>query len=64
MTTSNDIVNNTFHGLTKREYFAAQALMGILSNHGNKEKHNNDHVEHAVFYADRLIAALNNKGSF
>lgn len=43
------------HGLTKREYFAAAALNGLLAG-----KYNPLEVEKvAVEFADLLIAALN-----
>ncbi len=44
-------------GLTKREYFAAMALQGLLAN---EYLSSTDRVEaHAVEHADRLIEALN-----
>jgi len=43
-------------GLTKREYFAAMALQGILSS---ERGGNNGTVEAAVAHADLLIEALN-----
>lgn len=42
-------------GLTKREYFAAMALQGILANGGN----NYYTIEAALYEADRLIEGLN-----
>ena len=49
--------NNPLYGLTKREYFAAMAMQGMLSNTGiNTESH----VAHyAVEFADALIERLN-----
>ena len=44
-------------GLTKREYFAAMALKGILSQDDSRPS---DAATWAVEYADALIAALNN----
>ena len=44
-------------GLTKREYFAAIALQGILSQDDNGPT---DAATWAVEYADALIDALNN----
>lgn len=46
-------------GLTKREYFAAMALQGILGNptSGNLK----DCIAEAIDAADLLIAALNEK---
>jgi hypothetical protein len=43
-----------YQGLTKREYFAAMALQGLLAN-PNISVVTSD----AVLYADRLIAELN-----
>lgn len=46
-----------FHrGLTKREYFAAMALNGLLSNNIDD---GSDIVKSAVYYADSLIEKLN-----
>lgn len=44
-------------GLTKREYFAAIALQGLLSNTNNRR--NPIHAKEAVRLADALIKALN-----
>lgn len=49
-------------GLTKREYFAAMALQGILANSGNHVDGMGDeeaHTKRAVGYSDALIEALN-----
>lgn len=52
---------STVDGLTKREYFAAMALQGILANYfkecplGSMEEMAKD----AVMIADRLIEAIN-----
>lgn len=44
-------------GLTKREYFAAMAMQGLLAN---EYLSSTDRLEkHAVEHADRLIKALN-----
>lgn len=43
-------------GLTKREYFAAMALTGILSDGGDRYS---ICAEYAVIAADALIHALN-----
>jgi hypothetical protein len=50
--------NQTFGstGLTKREYFAAIALQGILSQHDSRPTYT---ATLAVEYADALIDALN-----
>ena len=45
-------------GLTKREYFAAKALQGILSDHTRSL--GKDIAIDAVKMADHLIKALNN----
>jgi hypothetical protein len=47
-------------GLTKREYFAAIAMQGLLSNYHNN---NNPYysARDAVNFADELIKALNNE---
>lgn len=54
-----------FGGLTKREYFAAKALQGLLSiydNNGNDLVPNNSNVKYmaklAVSAADALLAEL------
>jgi hypothetical protein len=49
-------------GLTKREYFAAVALLGLLSDrHENQALswNENDYTNYAVQIADKLINALN-----
>ena len=53
-------------GITKREYFAAQALMGLLADHNNgNTTHINSassvasYAKCAVQCADALIAELN-----
>lgn len=43
------------HGLTKREYFAAMAMQGLLAN----DTHYALMTEKAVHYADMLIEKLN-----
>jgi hypothetical protein len=52
MTKPNDPVIGQFHGLTKREYFAAMAMQGFLA-HGYGCSIN------AVLAADALIKELN-----
>jgi hypothetical protein len=49
--------NNNYisNGLTKREYFAAMALQGLLSNNNNYVYS----VKSAVEFADDLIEELN-----
>jgi hypothetical protein len=48
-------------GLTKREYFAAMALQGVIAGDSNHNflKDQQYPAEHAVGLADALIAALN-----
>ena len=46
------------YGLSKREYFAAKAMQGILSSRGLQEALNQDRIaweDCAVEYADRLL---------
>jgi hypothetical protein len=56
-------------GLSKREYFAAQALKGILSGSSVFESEDpfriytpRERADAAVLHADELIAALNGEG--
>ena len=46
------------YGLTKREYFAAKAMEGLLAN-PNVEMNWNPLAKESVAQADALIAALN-----
>ena len=46
------------HGLTKREYFAALAMQGMLSN-GTFEMVNKEITEKAIAISDALIEELN-----
>jgi hypothetical protein len=59
-TQPNDSIHNSEQGpqdgLTKREYFAAMAMQGILSQHDSRPSYT---ATLAVEYADALIAALN-----
>ena len=51
------------NGLTKREYFAAAALQGLLADPDTTEQLSTaDVVEVAVHAADALIEALNEDG--
>lgn len=66
MTKANDLafpvyVQNHLHvGLSKREYFAAMAMQGIISNHGMIDSTNWDWLsEQSVNAADALMNALN-----
>ena len=45
-------------GLTKREYFAAMAMQGILASN-RTQKTETSLSKLAVYYADALIKALN-----
>ena len=65
-TEANDPINpvgsehySSFRGLTKREYFAAMAMHGILSNPESKLSLVKNVVESSVFCADELIKELN-----
>jgi hypothetical protein len=52
-------INSAQYGLTKREYFAAMAMQGMLSNqHGYFLEHDKL-SEYALSYADALIKELN-----
>lgn len=54
------IQDTEFDGLTKREYFAAQALKGLLSTKHPDFEYNSAEVSRvAVEHADSLIKALN-----
>jgi hypothetical protein len=55
------LIGDTFcEGLTKREYFAAQALSGLLSKEGTASADRiNNFARYAVEYADALINRLN-----
>ena len=72
MTNPNDFVSPSTHqnsdgthdfninkGLTKREYFAAMALQGILARGFNPDLFEKNGSEIAVNWADALINALN-----
>jgi hypothetical protein len=47
-------------GLTKREYFAAMALQGLLANPFLTETHDETIAMTCIDAADALIKALNN----
>ncbi len=50
---------NIYTGLTKREYFAAMAMQGLLSNHMMIDTTNYEWIaEHSIGYADALLEAL------
>ena len=49
-----DLPNN---GLTKREYFAAMALQGMLAKYGSDYQVQN--AKEAIYWADALIEELN-----
>jgi hypothetical protein len=46
-------------GLTKREYFAAMAMQGLLSTEQGYHLHEHKLSEYALSYADSLINELN-----
>ena len=48
-----------YQGLTKREYFAAMAMQGLLAN-GNWPHYSRQLAEDAVIHANALVEALNN----
>ena len=50
-----DTINYT--GLTKREYFAAMALQGLLAKYGSDYQVQN--AKEAIYWADALIEELN-----
>ena len=51
-------------GLTKREYFAAMAMQGLLSTEQGYHLHEHKLSEYALSYADSLINELNNEQHF
>jgi hypothetical protein len=48
-------------GMTKREYFAAKALQGLLAAAGGLDLTKWEYPKDAVLFADALIAELNRK---
>ncbi len=56
--------NEDFFGLSKREYFAGQALQGLMvqaipgGHNSNQPNHNEHKAKHAVAMADALLEAL------
>lgn len=59
-TDGRDYVTAERDGLTKREYFAANALRGLLSEWPHTSSHESL-ARDAVKFADALIDALNKK---
>ncbi len=66
MTNANDyispieIVGEHFYGgLTKREYFAAMAMQGLIANGWTSPDHVDEQSKRAVLSADALINELN-----
>ena len=56
----NRVVSHDEEGLTKREYFAALAMQGMLASWPENGRLNPDKTaEHATLFADALITALN-----
>jgi len=62
-TQPNDSIHNSEQGpqdgLTKREYFAAMAMQGLLSTEQGYHLHEHKLSEYALSYADSLINELN-----
>ena len=52
-----------YAGLSKREFFAAKALQGLLSIEEDNHLPMETHAEYAVEAADALIDALNKGGN-
>ena len=52
-----DTRNYGYEGLTKREYFAAMALQGMLAKYGSDYQVQN--AKEAIYWADALIEELN-----
>lgn len=50
-------------GLTKREYFAALAMQGLLSNNDVRDLDLLHHAKLSVEMSDNLIKALNEKAA-
>ena len=59
--TSEGVYDNPPKGLTKREYFAAMAMQGLLANRGAGDFEAVCHI--AVYHADELIRQLNPRHS-
>jgi hypothetical protein len=57
---SNWRVDYKQEGLTKREYFAAMAMQGVISNSWEGLQNPLITAQYAVKYADELIDVLNN----
>ncbi len=56
--TPKTVWNKPQYGLTKREYFAAMAMQGLLAS--NNDNFTKPLAEYSVEKADQLINALNN----
>lgn len=54
---------SSYYGLTKREYFAALAMQGMLANsaEGNTEWNYETMAKHCCIVADALVEQLNIK---
>ena len=48
----------THSGLTKREYFAAMAMQGLLAKHGDDDYQCEQIASYAVAHADELLKRL------
>jgi hypothetical protein len=53
----NGQIDDQYEGLTKREYFAAMAMQGLLSSSGPDHQH----AKTAIEMADDLIKELNHE---
>lgn len=51
--------DETVPGLTKREYFAAMAMQGLLADPEARNQGSSSVASSAVMHADELIKALN-----
>ena len=53
-----EMVTGVFGGLTKREYFAAMMLQGLVTLSSHQATHQ-QYASQAIAYADALITELN-----
>ena len=58
VTTNYGFLSGEGMGLTKREYFAAMAMQGLMSADVEASLHQNDCAKIAVAHADALLAEL------
>lgn len=57
-TCSNGYWERASMGLTKREYFAAMAMQGLLAKHGDDDYQAEQIADYAVAHADALLKKL------